>query len=104
MYTYTYGRDRRAPYLPLSSSKTIKHFFGPRLRSLIVRVSIRVFNGGASLATTRTVTGLTRTVQKQRYPPRIFDRIGVVKFLGVICEIRNYGVIELYMRNKTETS
>ena len=33
-----------------------------------------------------------------------FSCLGVVKLLGVIRKIKNYDVIELYIRNETETA
>ena len=41
------------------------------------------------------------------YSPNIESRLsfcGVVKLLGVIRKIKNYDVIELYIRNETETA
>ncbi len=54
------------------------------------RASIRVLNKGASLATFRTVTSLTRTGQKQRYPLLIIGHIA--KLIAVeIKHVSKYG-------------
>jgi hypothetical protein len=61
-----------ASYLPLI--KDNKALFRSQIE-ISNRASIRVFNRRASLATFRTVTRLTRTGQKQRYPLLIIDHI-----------------------------